>query len=222
LGTFRGTGTVRMIGFGRAPRRSEARRAERGQSMAEFVLVVPILLFLVVIVADFGRIFATGLSLEAAARDAAEVVANAYLSRPPSPLNAPASAPSGYYDEMHVLAANTVCAETSDLPNANFDSATGTCAGMPLVTACIHDSGDLCGGSSDAQGATIPAECNEMAAPMSSTQGAGLARYVEVRVCYRFTPILNMPMFAFGDFWLQRTRTFGIPCYFVLGSDECG
>ena len=47
-------------------------------------------------------------------------------------------------------------------------------------------------------------------------------RWVEVRTCYRFTAILNVPLFNLGDFWLQRTNSFTIPCYFVLGSDECG
>jgi hypothetical protein len=44
-----------------------------------------------------------------------------------------------------------------------------------------------------------------------------------VRVCYRFTPILaNLPLLSFADIWLQRERAFTIPCYFALGTAECG
>ena len=47
-----------------APRSRRCRTA--GQSLAEFALVTPILLMLVVIVADFGRVFAANLAIEAA------------------------------------------------------------------------------------------------------------------------------------------------------------
>ena len=191
--------------------------------MVEFALVAPILLMLVVIVADFGRIFAASLSLEAAARDAAEVMANSYLANPPGPLDQPAPAGSStYYIPLHQLAARTACNETSDLANSTFDPATSSCAGMPLIQACIHDGQDTeCG--NEAQGATILAECGDLAtAPTNANGGAGTPRWAEVRICYRFTPILNLPLFSFGDFWLERTRTFVIPCYFKLGTGECG
>ena len=45
---------------------------------------------------------------------------------------------------------------------------------------------------------------------------------MEVRTCYRFTAILNAPLFNLGDFWIQRSNHFTVPCYFALGSDECG
>jgi hypothetical protein len=189
--------------------------------------VTPILVMLVVLVADFGRIFAVSLTMEAAARDAAEVMANSYLSSPPGAPGVLLSQPAppgdpAYYAPLHALAAKTVCAETSDLPNTAFDQGTGTCAGMPLIQACIHDSQDTnC--SVEAQGATIPAACGDLAtAPSNSHAGSGTPRWAEVRVCYRFTAILNLPILSFGDFWLQKTRTFVIPCYFVLGSTECG
>jgi hypothetical protein len=99
---------------------------------------------------------------------------------------------------------------------------------MPLIQACVHDSQDTeCSG--EAQGATIPAACNAMTTPPTNTNlpdpdpDPGHPRWVEVRVCYQFTPILrDLPLLAFGDLWLQRTRTFTIPCYFALGSAECG
>jgi len=191
--------------------------------LVEFALVLPILVFLVVIVADFGRIFAAGLSLEAAARDAAEVAANQYLAVPPGPLDSPApSGTAAYYQPLHQLAGRTVCAETSDLANSAFDAGTQGCSGMPLIQVCIHDGQDTeC--TSEAEGATVPAECDSMAPPPTNANGAaGSPRWAEVRVCYRFTAILHLPLLEFGDFWLQRTRTFVIPCYFKLGTSECG
>ena len=192
--------------------------------MVEFAMVAPILLMLVVIVGDFGRIFAASLSLEAAARDAAEAMANSYLAGPPGPLDQPAPAGSStYYMPLHQLAARTVCDETSDLANSTFDPTTSSCAGMPLIQACIHDGQDPeCG--NEAQGATIPnPECGGMvSAPTKANGGAGTPRWAEVRICYHFTAILNLPLFSLGDFWLERTRTFVIACYFKLGTGECG
>jgi hypothetical protein len=195
--------------------------------MVEFALVIPILIVLVVAVADFGRIFATSLSLEAAARNAAEVVANEYLSRPPGsdatpPVQLNQPAPPGqaaYYDNLRDIAVRTLCDETQELANSNYNSGTGLCAGMPLAMVCVHDSQDTqCG--SEAMGAGVPAECTQMSTPPVNAHLG--PRWVEVRTCYRFTSILALPLVSFGDIWLQRTRTFVIPCYFVLGDEECG
>lgn len=195
--------------------------------MVEFALISPILIMLVVIVADFGRVFAASLSLEAAARNAAEAAANEYLAVPPGGLTLDQPAPAGamaYYAPLHAKIARTVCAETSDLANSNFNNGTGACTGMPLIQACIHDGQDTeCAG--EAQGAAIPAECAGMSpAPTNDNGAAGTPRprWVEVRICYSFTPILQLPLLSFGTLWLERTRTFTIPCYFAIGSGECG
>jgi hypothetical protein len=179
---------------------------------------------LVVIVADFGRVFAASLALEASARNAAEATANAYLANPPGPLDQPAPAgAASYYGPLHTLAVKSVCAELSDLAGTAYDPATSTCAGMPLIEVCVHDGQDTnC--SSEAQGATIPAECGDLiATPTNANAGANSPRWAEIRVCYKFTPILaNLPLLSFSTIWLERTRTFTIPCYFKLGSAECG
>jgi|SRR5688572_21667395 len=207
----------------------------RGQSLVEFILVVPILLMLVVAIGDFGRIFATSVIIESAARNGAELAANEYLSDPPgsdaSPpvyLSDPAPPPAtdpGYYAALHAKVARAVCAETQELPNSNYNTGTGTCTGMPYVMICIHDGqDDEChAGGQDSLGAAISAGCSEFAPPANNGHGgSGTPRWAEVRLCYQFTSILQMPVISFGDFWLQRTRTFTIPCYFVLGTpDEC-
>ena len=191
--------------------------------MLEFALITPILVMLLVVIADFGRVFATGIAIEASARDAAEIGANEYLGNPPAALDLPAPmGAAAYYAPLHQRIAQVVCVETSELANAQFDGVTRTCPGMPLIQICVHDSQDTeCG--TEAFGAAIPAGCDTMTTPPVNTHaGSGTPRWVEVRVCYRFTAILQSPFLSFGEFWLQRTRTFVIPCYFALGTAECG
>ena len=201
--------------------------AARGQSLVEFVFIVPILLIVFIAIADFGRIFATSIAVEAATRDAAEAAANRYLAVPPGPLGT--AAPAGvaaYYDALHAYAAGVVCAELRDLPSTNYDPVTKTCPDMPLVMVCVHDTQDTgCGSlASPGLGAT-PVDCGGFSPSPNNSQTsvqAG-ARWVEVRTCYRFTAILHAPLFSLGDFWLQRSRSFTIPCYFALGTPaECG
>src|SRR6476620_1523621 len=134
--------------LGRPSPRTASLRGSRfrdasGQSMVELALVLPILIMLVVIVADFGRVFAVSVTLEAAARDAAEAGANEYLAHPPGPLDQPApAANAAFYQALHQKIAKVVCAETRNLANSSFDAGTGSCAGMPLIQTCVHDSED--------------------------------------------------------------------------------
>ena len=53
------------------PRETETGR-ERGQSLVELALVLPLLLFLFLALFDFGRVFAAALTVESAAREAAD------------------------------------------------------------------------------------------------------------------------------------------------------
>jgi TadE-like protein len=191
--------------------------------MVEFALIVPILLVLFVAVADFGRIFATMIAVESATRDAAEAAANDYLANPPGPLSAPA--PTGnptFYSTLHDSAAQVVCAELRALPNTNYDAGTNTCPDMPAVLVCVHDGQDPGCGTAAQPGGAIPTDCSDFAPAPTNDQEGTAQRWVEVRTCYHFTPLLNVAFFHLGEFWVQRSRDFTIPCYFVLGTSECG
>jgi len=205
------------------------RNRQRGQSLVEFALVLPILLFVVVAIADFGRIFATGVDLEAATRDGAETGANEYIGKAPpgdgsTPLSSPAPTPgsSAYYDALHLKVAKVVCTELRDEPNSDYDSGTESCPTMPMVLVCVHDAADpSC--STPPFGGTVPTECADLITPPTNAQTPGSPeRWVEVRTCYHFTSFLGIPVPPLGDYWLQRTRTFVIPCYFALGTGDCG
>ena len=207
--------------------RRRAARGTSGQAMVEFALIIPILLVVFVAIADFGRIFAAGIAIEAATRDAAEAVANRYVASPPGgSMSGPA--PTGdpaYYAPMHAYAAGVVCAELRDLPNTNYDSGTNTCPDMPVVMVCIHDSQDTdCSSLASPGSGGIPAGCDSFSPAPTNSQLVAQpgARWVEVRTCYHFTAILNMPLFSLGNFWIQRANEFAVPCYFVLGTSECG
>jgi hypothetical protein len=211
-------------------RRSSAarRRSQLGQSLAEFALIIPILLIILVGVADLGRVFNAGVVLEASARNAAEHAAQKYLADPPGDtsleaavrLAAPASGSSAYYGALRDDAARAACAEMRGQTNTDYVG--GSCATWPVVAVCIHDNADPnCGGTA-AGFAAIPPECTELLSGWSNASGASGERWVEVRTCYRFTSLLRLPIFDFGDIYLQRARSFVIPCYFATGYGPCG
>lgn len=182
-----------------------------GQALAEFALVIPVLLILVLGVADLGRVFAAGVVTESAARDAAEIAAQQYLHD--YPLAAPTSPPANYYANLHLRAAQAVCAELKTLPNTNFDSATGDCSGWPIVLACVHDGvDDAC--ATEPFGDAVPANCSALTTPLTNAQPSGTeqSRFVEVRVCYEFT-LLAQGLLPISDIYLQDSRVFTVADY---------
>jgi Flp pilus assembly protein TadG len=55
-----------------AARSADTRSVEGGQSLVEFAIIVPLLLFILLAILDFSRVFTTMLTVEAAAREAAD------------------------------------------------------------------------------------------------------------------------------------------------------
>ena len=182
------------------------------------------LLVLLLGIADFGRVFQAGITIEAAARDGAEIGALERLrDGPKTDPGMTAAQRDAYYDNLHVIAARAVCREARDLANTT-DAADGTCSSMPIVRACVHDGVDTrCGEPIPGFGSTIPPTCTDMDAtahPWTPASAGDTASHaVEVRVCYQFTTLFNLhlslPMntgLGLGDIWLQRTRYFVMDC----------
>lgn len=190
--------------------------------------MLPILLVLLLAVADFGRVFAASISTEASARNAAEIGAIQRLrNKPPDPVLYPAEFNS-YYTALHEQIAKVACSELSVLPNTTFNSADRTCPSMPLVQVCVHDDFDdagpygdpLCSAPIAGFASTIPAQCTHMAPTMLNTSGGFAASHsVEVRVCYQFTTLFNLHFtlpgnvgLDLGEVWIQRERVFALDC----------
>jgi hypothetical protein len=208
---------LRRVSAGRPPRdQRHAARTERGQSLVEFALVLPMLLVLLLGVADFGRVFNANIVTESAARDSAEMAAEYYLRNPPGSLSGPPVPPPNYYVDLHNAAAKTVCTEMRQLPGVSFDEATGTCSGPMSTLVCVHDGAD--DSCTVTPGAVAGGTCS--LTPAANTPGAEEAsrRWVEVKVCYTFSPaykLLVMPIVGYtaSDVHVQRSRAFTIPDY---------
>jgi len=166
------------------------------------------MLIMLLVVADFGRLFAAGITIESAARNAAEVAAAEYNQ----------ALPTIDYGAIHKSAWSSVCDEASKLPNATPGGG-GECDGLPTLV-CVHDGIDLgCSNAyNDASGTT---GCPAVAAGSSNSMAGGIEKYVEVIVCYRFSTIFSMtlpsiggPLEALGgDFYLERSRVFTVADY---------
>ena len=175
---------------------------------------MPILMILLVGVADLGRVFAAGIVIEGSSRDGAEIGARSYLKE--NPLRPPA--PGSYYQNLHARVAKAVCYDMKDLPDVAFVPATGadapgTCPSLPVLV-CVHDGvDDACG--AEAFGATPPSGCTSFSSPPSHdppTAGE-MSFFVEVRVCYQFNSITSSAFFGFPTLFLQDSRTFTVANY---------
>jgi hypothetical protein len=180
-------------------------------------LVLPLLLVLLLGIADFGRVFHAGIVVESAARNAAEAASQEYLQ-----LRRGGTAPStAELDRIAAEAEAAVCEEAERLPNRVMSG--GSCL-LPFTAVCIHDDpaelvnyGTGCG--SGAGGA--PADCTQLHSSWGSLWAAGMLPSVEVRVCYRFETIVNLSGLRLpfgngldlGTIWLQRDRVFSVADY---------
>jgi hypothetical protein len=189
-------------------------RARSGQTLVEFALVLPMLLVLLLGIVDFGRVFASGITVEALARNAAEAGAQEYLQVRRA--SAPAQPTSTDYAAVHARAQEVACEEAKTLANRTVTG--GSCL-MPVIGSCIHDEwGPHCSSLSGAP----PPSCTIMGAwpPVLASQAGGLP-YVQVTTCYQFTTLislsdLRLPLgwsLSLGDIWLQRERVFTVADY---------
>jgi hypothetical protein len=209
------------VDSGDPPVLTRAPATAKGQSLAEFALVIPFLLVILLLVADFARFFAAAIQVESIARTAAE--AAAWQLQDPRTSSLPAD-----YTALHQVAWSSVCEEGQQLPNMTFNGAGVQCDDIATVV-CVHDSADPdCSNAYNTftGGDPTPAGCPSLQPgnrPTNAQEGSGEGahRWVEVRVCYRFDtlfgftiPVIGgaIPMLA-GDFYIERTRTFTVADY---------
>lgn len=114
--------------------RSSHRRAP-GQSIVEFALILPIMLFLFVGIVDLGRIYTTMLSVESAAREAADY--GTFGSQKWSP--AVVTATDGTLDQMEQRA----CVAAGDL--ADYQGPDANCVNPTFAYCLSPDQGATCG-----------------------------------------------------------------------------
>jgi TadE-like protein len=210
--------TNAVIRFGGSGRRLTKAGWNRGQSLVEFALLLPLLLIIVLGVVDFGRVFQTGIVMESAARAAAEAGAIEYLREVTG--KDPTYVPD--YDRIREVAAQIACREASRLPNSD-----STCSEWPIIRVCIHDeaAGDPdCGGPAAVGSGSVPADCPATdggwsaasALPVADTDANPdpRAAYVEVRTCYRFTTLIPTNDFLpIGVVHLQKNSVFTVADY---------
>jgi hypothetical protein len=194
------------------------RHSRRGQTLVEFALVLPMLIVLLLGIADFARVFTAGITLEAAARNGAEAAAIERLrdGMPVTPGD------PNYYERLRMIAARAACAESRTLPNVayvpddpatplvneescpvNFADGSAMNDG-PVVAVCVRDdttppgTGDEdphCGDVVPWVTGTVPAACGELSPPWDPSSGGLAASHsVEVRTCYHFTTLVSLNM----------------------------
>ena len=189
----------------------------RGQALTEFVLVVPIMLLLLLGIADFGRLFAAGIVVRAAARDGAEAAAQLYVQLD----HTTSMSATDFYAALHDKAAGVACDEAKALWNTTTDGS-GNCT-VPAIAVCVHDAGltvngvtqpgDTCGGTQGPATADESANCSGLGQAWTTAPDAAGLPSVEVRVCYPFTLMLQTQILPIGPVYLQETSRFVAATY---------
>jgi Flp pilus assembly protein TadG len=158
----------------------------RGQSLAEFALIAPVMLGLLGVGVDFARLFFAWVDLEAATRDAAQYVA----SDPALLANG-----SGYYDS---------------------NDTTNYCATYPCTSAPSTDAktvvdaatGKSFTKSSSQTDCATPKVWAILSSPDTATASGGSNQYpvasVHVTACFPFRTFVSYPVITTNGTWIVR------------------
>jgi Flp pilus assembly protein TadG len=167
----------------RPPNTRRHRRAgERGQGLAEFALIVPLMFLLAIAVGDFGRLFNAAVATESAAREAADY--GAFLG---SPVWADSLAPWSTTEAEMRLRACTAMSEQGD-----FENTAGTCTGNPVMTWRLEE----------ANGSAPTSDCGNRIGLVAPCR-------VHVTVTYIFRPLIAVPPIP-GSLTLVRDSWFAV------------
>jgi hypothetical protein len=150
------------------------RAAQSGQSLVEFSLVVPLMLLLVIAIADFGRLYVSAVAVESAAREAADF--GAFSSVRWQPANVPVTT-------ADMLKRACVAAAGSHL-EGYVGASDGSSCTNPAFSCTLEWGGSEVDCASSA-GMVGPTDCSLQATEPPCT--------VHVRLDYQFRMILSFP-----------------------------
>lgn len=182
-----------------AHRHRAAPRTERGQSIVEFALLFPLLVFLLVGIVDLGRIYTTMLSVESAVREAADY---------------------GAFDSSNWSAAQIAtteadmqrraCLASSNLPD--YQGGTATCTNPGFSYLLSMDKGATWVDYATTAAAASPCDSTER---KEGGPGAPPPCWVRVTLTYNFNLLVPLNFEVFGGQYglpdsiaFTRTSTF--------------
>ncbi len=116
------------------PAGPDPRSSEHGQALTELALIVPLLLILLLGIADFARLYTTMLTVESAAREAADY--GAFYSRN---WEGDPTDPTSNFSKTVVDMEERACVAASSLPD--YSGSGGTCAN-PAFAYELQDMGN--------------------------------------------------------------------------------
>lgn len=176
------------------------------------------MLLMLLAVADLGRLFSSGIVVQAASRDGAEAAAQAYVQLSQSTT----MSATDFYTAVRAKGEAVTCAEAQRLGGTSVDGS-GNCTD-PAIAICVHDAGvpfdgvaqsgdPNCGQSIGAPTAGEVAACSSLTSAWTTqTDAAGLP-YVEVRICYPFSMLTQTQFLPVGPFYLQQSSNFVAAIY---------
>ena len=169
------------------PLTAHRRDRQRGQSLVEFALVLPILALMLLGVLDLSRVFTSIMTVESAAREAADYGA----WRSANWQGDPADVDSNRYKTVAGMEARA-CTATRNL--TDFDGDHLSCSN-PSITIDVIDQNDV--SALPASGATT-SDCDQ-ASRVAGTNDLGPCR-VKVDLTYTFDLIVPMGIDFFGTY----------------------
>lgn len=159
----------------------------RGQSLAEFALILPVMLGLLGIGVDFARLFFAWTDLESATRDAAQYVANDPALQ---------ASGGGYYNSADTT---NYCASfpCSSPPTADAKTVLDAATGKSFTK------------SSSQTDCSTPKVWASLSSPDPSLANGGSSKFpvakVQVTACFPFRTFISYPVITTNGTWIVRT-----------------